>query len=226
MNETPPFRGISSAKLRVWANCRGSRLQRVLKRIAFPILKCRGSNPAAPATQSCLRGCAGSCRLLLGSRDIYGRMSREPRSLTLTHRQLWKQCLLPVTCVIGRHHLYELVISTRTRGTGGRCGEQPKDMKYFSGRMAPRGRGAARLGTEPRRYCRGCFTAFFLNSANREADLQRCEESQKFLSRLVITGTTEEGELKMFEGVVQSIQDNGDNAPSGRRWRVTMMDES
>ena len=160
------------------------------------------------------------------SRDIYGRMSREPRSLTLTHRQLWKQCLLPVTCVIGRHHLYELVISTRTRGTGGRCGEQPKDMKYFSGRMAPRGRGAARLGTEPRRYCRGCFTAFFLNSANREADLQRCEESQKFLSRLVITGTTEEGELKMFEGVVQSIQDNGDNAPSGRRWRVTMMDES
>ena len=101
-------------------------------------------------------------------------MSREPRSLTLTHRQLWKQCLLPVTCVIGRHHLYELVISTRTRGTGGRCGEQPKDMKYFSGRMAPRGRGAARLGTEPRRYCRGCFTAFFLNSANREADLQRC----------------------------------------------------
>jgi hypothetical protein len=30
-------------------------------------------------------------------------------------------------------------------------------MKYFSGRMAPRGRGAARLGTEPRRYCRGCF---------------------------------------------------------------------
>jgi hypothetical protein len=62
-----------------------------------------------------------------------------------------------VTCVIGRHHLYELVISTRTRGTGGRCGEQPKDMKYFSGRMAPRGRGAARLGTEPRRYCRGCF---------------------------------------------------------------------
>jgi len=110
-----------------------------------------------PATQSCLRGCAGSCRLLLGSRDIYGRMSREPRSLTLTHRQLWKQCLLPVTCVIGRHHLYELVISTRTRGTGGRCGEQPKDMKYFSGRMAPRGRGAARLGTEPRRYCRGCF---------------------------------------------------------------------
>jgi hypothetical protein len=70
------------------------------------------------------------------------------------------------------------------------------------------------------------MTAFFLNSANREADLQRCEESQKFLSRLVITGTTEEGELKMFEGVVQSIQDNGDNVPSGRRWRVTMMDES
>jgi hypothetical protein len=30
----------------------------------------------------------------------------------------------------------------------------------------------------------------------------------------------------MFEGVVQSIEDYGDNSPPGRRWRVTMIDES
>jgi hypothetical protein len=79
------------------------------------------------------------------SRDIYGRMSREPRSLTLTHRQLWKQCLLPVTCVIGRHHLYELVIFTRTRGTGGRCGEQTERHEIFlwsNGPSWPGGRSA------------------------------------------------------------------------------------
>jgi len=69
------------------------------------------------------------------------------------------------------------------------------------------------------------MTAFFINSDNPEIDLQRCHESQKFLSRLVITGATEQGEIKLFEGVVQSIEDQGENAPKGRRWRVLMIDE-
>jgi hypothetical protein len=68
-------------------------------------------------------------------------------------------------------------------------------------------------------------SAFFISSSNPEADLQRCHESQRFLSRLVITGATEQGEIKLFEGVVQSIEDHGENAPTGRRWRVTMIDE-
>jgi hypothetical protein len=41
----------------------------------------------------------------------------------------------------------------------------------------------------------------------------------------VITGATEQGEIKLFEGVVQSIEDHGENAPKGRRWRVLMIDE-
>ena len=69
------------------------------------------------------------------------------------------------------------------------------------------------------------MTAFFISSDDPEIDLQRCHESQKFLSRLVITGATEQGEIKMFEGVVQSIEDQGENAPKGRRWRVLMIDE-
>jgi hypothetical protein len=69
------------------------------------------------------------------------------------------------------------------------------------------------------------MTAFFISSDNPETDLQRCHESQKFLSRLVITGTTEQGEIKLFEGVVHSIEDHGENAPRGRRWRVLMIDE-
>ena len=69
------------------------------------------------------------------------------------------------------------------------------------------------------------MSAFFISSSNPEADLQRCHESQRFLSRLVITGATEQGEIKFFEGVVQSIEDHGENAPTGRRWRVMMIDE-
>jgi hypothetical protein len=69
------------------------------------------------------------------------------------------------------------------------------------------------------------MTAFFISWANPEADLQRCDESRRFLSRLVISGVTDDGEIKLFEGVVQSIEDYGENAPPGRRWRVTMIDE-
>jgi hypothetical protein len=46
------------------------------------------------------------------------------------------------------------------------------------------------------------MSAFFIRSSNPEADLQRCHESQRFLSRLVIIAATEQGEIKLFEGVV------------------------
>jgi hypothetical protein len=64
------------------------------------------------------------------------------------------------------------------------------------------------------------MAAFFISSDNPETDLQRCHESQKFLSRPVITGANEQGEI-----VVESIEDQGENAPKGRRWRVLMIDE-
>jgi hypothetical protein len=89
-----------------------------------------------------------------------------------------------------------------------------------------RQRGYSRRIAAPQRQSERRMTAFFISSTNPEADLQRCDESRKFLSRLVITGATQQGEIKMFEGVVQSIEDYGDNSPPGRRWRVTMIDES
>jgi hypothetical protein len=29
----------------------------------------------------------------------------------------------------------------------------------------------------------------------------------------------------LFEGIVQSVEDNGENVPKGKRWRVTIVDE-
>ena len=77
----------------------------------------------------------------------------------------------------------------------------------------------------PARGRRESHDRIFISSDNPETDLQRCHESQKFLSRLVITGANEQGEIKLFEGVVRSIEDQGENAPIGRRWRVMMIDE-
>jgi hypothetical protein len=85
--------------------------------------------------------------------------------------------------------------------------------------------GYSRRITTRQRQSERRMTACFISWANPEADLQRCDESRRFLSRLVISGVTDDGEIKLFEGVVQSIEDYGENAPPGRRWRVTMIDE-
>ena len=66
------------------------------------------------------------------------------------------------------------------------------------------------------------MSQFYISSENPEADLRRCQDSQKFRTWLVITGATEQGEIELFEGVVQSIEDNGENAPTGERWWITM----
>jgi hypothetical protein len=66
------------------------------------------------------------------------------------------------------------------------------------------------------------MSQFYISSENPEADLRRCQDSQKFRTWLVITGATERGEIELFEGIVQLIEDNGESAPTGRRWRITV----
>jgi hypothetical protein len=69
------------------------------------------------------------------------------------------------------------------------------------------------------------MSQFYISSEFPERDLGRCNRSRDFRRWLAITGATEEGQIKLFEGVVQSVEDNGENAPPGKRWRVTIVDE-
>ncbi len=51
----------------------------------------------------------------------------------------------------------------------------------------------------------------------------RCEVSQREHRPDTFTGIDPITEkLKAFEGVVQSVEDFGADAPDGRRWRITM----
>jgi hypothetical protein len=56
------------------------------------------------------------------------------------------------------------------------------------------------------------MSQFYISSEFPEHDLQRCHRSREFRRWLAITGATEEGEIKLFEGVVQSVEDKGENA--------------
>jgi hypothetical protein len=62
------------------------------------------------------------------------------------------------------------------------------------------------------------MSQFYISSEVPEHDLQRCHRSREFRRWLAITGATEEGEIKLFEGVVQSVEDKGENAPKGKRF--------
>jgi hypothetical protein len=76
----------------------------------------------------------------------------------------------PVTCVIGRHRLYELGKSLRTRETGGGCAERPKCMKY-SGRRAPRRPGGRSAGNSaPVARGRACGVFLFIAAVDLARD--------------------------------------------------------
>ena len=54
-----------------------------------------------------------------------------------------------------------------------------------------------------------------------EDDMRRCNASRDDRMAITISGTTSEGEIRAFAGVVQSVEDHGEhNLPW--RWRVTM----
>ena len=58
-----------------------------------------------------------------------------------------------------------------------------------------------------------------------DEDLRRCNESRKSCRQITITGATETHEVKVFTGVVQSVDYIRTNQPS-MSWRVTMIAES
>jgi hypothetical protein len=64
---------------------------------------------------------------------------------------------------------------------------------------------------------------FYISAVNAEAAVRRCGESQIHGRAITITGADENGEIKAFSGVVQSIEETRD-APKSRRWRVTIVD--
>ena len=58
-------------------------------------------------------------------------------------------------------------------------------------------------------------------SAMGDEDFKRCQESCVGHKLITITGQTPGGELKVYTGIVKSIEDLGADAEGGR-WRVTI----
>jgi len=54
---------------------------------------------------------------------------------------------------------------------------------------------------------------------------KRCHESRNQRLSIEISGVdTIDNRVKLYTGVVQSVEDHGDKSPPGGRWRVTMLD--
>jgi hypothetical protein len=55
----------------------------------------------------------------------------------------------------------------------------------------------------------------------------RCNESRYNGTLIVVSGVDAmERKVRLYTGLVQSVEDNGTAAVSGRRWRVTMHDSN
>jgi len=59
---------------------------------------------------------------------------------------------------------------------------------------------------------------FYVSS---EDDVRRCQESRALKLAITISGTADDGKIRAFTGVVQSIDDDKTRTAS-KRWRVTM----
>jgi hypothetical protein len=58
-----------------------------------------------------------------------------------------------------------------------------------------------------------------------EQSKKRCEESRNHKAPDTFSGVDAiDGLVKVYTGVVQSIEDHGESSPQGRRWRVTVLD--
>ena len=66
---------------------------------------------------------------------------------------------------------------------------------------------------------------FYIEDRNATADVPRCRTSQTSRMPITITGTTEDGAIKAFTGIVQSVE-HDEKRPANRRWRVTLLDEA
>ena len=56
-----------------------------------------------------------------------------------------------------------------------------------------------------------------------EADVRRCKESRDAGTSVRVAGRAADGKTRMFEGVVQSVEEDLKRDPD-KRWRVTMLD--
>jgi len=57
--------------------------------------------------------------------------------------------------------------------------------------------------------------------------VERCHESRDQRKSITIAGVdAADGNVKLYTGVVQSVEDHGPASPLGRRWRVTILDSS
>jgi hypothetical protein len=55
--------------------------------------------------------------------------------------------------------------------------------------------------------------------------MRRCEWSRNHTKTVAVSGVDfMDGRVRLYRGIVQSVEDNGGGAPDGRRWRVTMRD--
>ena len=53
--------------------------------------------------------------------------------------------------------------------------------------------------------------------------MRRCERSRNRAESVAVSGVDFiDGRVRLYRGIVQSVEDNGGGAPDGRRWRVTM----
>ena len=65
------------------------------------------------------------------------------------------------------------------------------------------------------------MSQFYIVGANE--DVARCRESLSRKTTITISGTTADGKLGAFTGIVQSIENDVKRDPA-RQWRITMTD--
>jgi|GEM_PF-2049541 uncharacterized protein YndB with AHSA1/START domain len=64
------------------------------------------------------------------------------------------------------------------------------------------------------------MTQFYVTT---EADVRRCKESLHAGTSVRVAGRAADGKTTMFEGVVQSVEEDVKRDPD-KRWRVTLRD--
>jgi hypothetical protein len=58
-----------------------------------------------------------------------------------------------------------------------------------------------------------------------EESANRCHDSCDHKTPIAVSGVdTIDGKVKLYSGVVQSVEDHGTASAPGRRWRVTILD--
>jgi hypothetical protein len=58
-----------------------------------------------------------------------------------------------------------------------------------------------------------------------EESANRCHDSCDHKTPIAVSGVdTIDGKVKLYTGVVQSVEDHGTASAPGRRWRVTILD--